>query len=435
MNCEILNTLYVKSNGEVLCNDDYGERVKLGVITREITAQDISALFNNEQYQTIRDAFSRGEVPWKGICEHCAFIRHDEPFSDYLSQKHITKLQVEPSLVCNLNCLGCTNDIQIATREKPHLMAPDTFEALLRALRDGGYRLDSIEFCGQGEPLMHPRFEAFVQIARRYYPQAWQRVITNGNFAYAKKLGSTTIDEIMVAGDGLYQKSYSSYRVKGEIDTVLQFMQDAVAAKIKSRPLVIWKYILFVFNDSDEEIKAAQEKALELGVDTLVFVITHSADRSLKYTMENIASLPVIAANVTTNAHPSFFDGVLYGKKKKSLVKRITGKFKKGCKAEIDEVLVMPGNILQIRGWAAAVQGVSRVVIRNRKKVVGETVLTDLRPDVEQVYPLFTRQPMGFRVSASLAAEPAQQESYSIDMYDDNEQHIARFTSVWMFTS
>lgn len=433
MNCEILSILYVKSNGEVLCNDDYGERVTLGVITQEMTAQDISALFSNEQYTTIRDAFSQGEVPWKGICEHCAFIRHDEPFSDDLSKKHITKLQLEPSLVCNLNCLGCTNDIQIATRAKPYLMAPETFEALLQALCDGDYRLDSIEYCGQGEPLMHPQFEAFVQIGRRYYPQAWQRVITNGNFSYASKLGNTIIDEIMVAGDGLYQKSYSSYRVKGEIDTVLQFMQDAVAAKVKSRPVVIWKYILFVFNDSDEEIKAAQEKALELGVDTLVFVVTHSADRSLKYTMENIASLPIIAANVTTNAHPSFFDGVLYGKQKKSLVQQVTGKFKKGCMAKIDEVLVMPGNILQIRGWAAALQGVSRVVIRNREETVGETVLTDLRPDVEKVYPGFTQQPMGFRVSASLAAKPAHKVHYSIDMYDENDQRIARFTSAWMF--
>jgi len=42
MNCDILSTLYVKSNGEILCNDDFGERISLGSCLSNNAAISIS---------------------------------------------------------------------------------------------------------------------------------------------------------------------------------------------------------------------------------------------------------------------------------------------------------------------------------------------------------------------------------------------------------
>lgn len=401
MNCEILQTLYIKSNGEILCNDDYGERVHLGQIDSQASL-DMDILFVNDAYTTIRRALARNTVPWPGICEHCAFLRHDEPYVDTLGDKRISKLQLEPSLLCNLNCLGCTNDQQIRNRKKPHMMKPETFELVLRTLKSQEYLLDSIEYCGQGEPLMHTRFSEFVEIAKRYYPSAWQRLITNGNFSYEKTVGSAPVDEIIVAGDGFFQESYSQYRVRGDITKVLKFVQAAVAAKQKGRPIVIWKYILFEFNDSTEELLAVQEKIAELGVDTLVFVVTHSAHRSQLYTMKTVTDLPIIKSNVTTNAHPVFYDGAVKGSIKKPLVQRLSELVRKNCLAQIDDVMLMPDNLLQIRGWAASVNRVGSIHLNVGNLLLGETQPTGFRPDVADAFPSFPFQPMEFRLSAQL---------------------------------
>lgn len=56
MNCDILSTLYVKSNGEILCNDDFGERVSLGSCRQSADDPDIHQTLNNDRYQHIREA-------------------------------------------------------------------------------------------------------------------------------------------------------------------------------------------------------------------------------------------------------------------------------------------------------------------------------------------------------------------------------------------
>lgn len=435
MNCEILHTLYIKSNGEVLCNDDYGERVLLADVAVDLPHGGMERLFSNDQYQHIRTAFSTGVVPWSGICEQCAFLRHEEPLTDLLATKHITKLQLEPSLLCNLNCRCCSNDVQVKERKQPHLMEPSTFEAVLGSLKEAGYRLDSVEYCGQGEPLMHPQFDQFVVLTREYYPHAWQRVITNGNFSYQKTLTSAPIDEIMVACDGVYQESYSQYRVKGKVDKVVRFMADAASARSKGRPQVIWKYILFEFNDGREELLAAQEKAGEIGVDTLVFVVTHSQYHSQQYTMETIAQLPIVSPLVTTNAHPSFFDGVQYGQVKRVPFRALLDKIAGRKMARIDEILVMPGDLLQMRGWAAAADmAIERIVVSCDDRQLGETLPTDLRPDVEAVYPRFTRQPLGFRFSCRLEQEGGKERKIGLELFGPAGARVGVFYFVCVFT-
>ena len=51
--------------------------------------------------------------------------------------------------------------------------------------------------------------------------------------------------------------------------------------------------ILLEFNDSDEELLAAQAEAQRLGVDEFLFVITHSAHRSRRFTQESAATVPL----------------------------------------------------------------------------------------------------------------------------------------------
>ncbi len=455
MNCEILSTLYMKSNGEILCNDDYGERICLGVVPDLEKDFDADLLLANEQYQLIRDAFSEGRVPWTSICQNCAFLRADEPIQDLLAKKIIKKFQLEPSLACNLACPCCSSFDQRRTRSKPHIMAPETFNAVLRSLKVRQYQLDWIEYCGQGEPLMNPRFSDFVEIGRRHFPEARQRLITNGNFNYQSATGGTFIDEIFVSCDGVYQQSYQQYRVRGQVKKALDFMRDTPREIEGHRQLLIWKYILFEFNDSDEEIMAAQKLAQELNVDTLLFVLTRSRFHSQKYTKETIGNLPILYPNVTTNAHPSFYKVFKQGQliperaASRGLLARLKRKssiwFKQGrltsegtaCdedyRSHLDEITILQQNILTLRGWAAGITPVSRVEIYWENTYIGTVIPCCSRPDVFSTFLDYYQSPAGFFFSSPLKTSVSEKAKIRLEIYSEN-CCVAKLENIYWFS-
>ncbi|MFZ5876660.1 MAG: radical SAM protein [Nitrospirota bacterium] len=301
MNCEILDTVYVRSNGDIPCDCDKGETVLLGEIDHRDPAWDIQQVLTNPKYEHIRKTLSVEVLPWGDVCANCAWLRTHEPFSDNLSRKKIRKIQLEPSLACNLECPCCSNKTQRQTRSKPFLMEIEAFDGLLTSLLRNSYTVGEIEYCGQGDPLMHPRFVEFVRTARARYPHARQRVITNGNFEYRKVIGDEFVDEIVVSCDGVFQQSYEQYRIGGEVQQVIDFMKAIPKTNGGRKQTIVWKYILFEFNDSDEEILAAQRLAHSLEIDMLMFVFTHSRFKSMKYRSETVSTLPIHFPNVTTN--------------------------------------------------------------------------------------------------------------------------------------
>lgn len=303
MNCEILETLYVRSNGDIPCNDDAGEEVLLGRVDLDDPAWSIEQVLGGAPFAEIRNKLSAGEAPWSQ-CQRCAWLRPHEPTADALAARKITKLQLEPSLRCNLKCPGCSNQAQSATRHRPHVMPISMYLCLLDSLRNQSYSVDQIEYCGQGEPLLHPKFSSFISLARGHLPSAIQRVITNGNVDYAKATGRQGMEEIFVSCDGLYQANYERYRVGGNVDRAIQFMRDVPKIENGIRQHLIWKYILFEFNDSIAEIEAAQRLAQELGVDTMLFVGTHSTYRSEYWLNGRTHEFPILYPNVATSVTP-----------------------------------------------------------------------------------------------------------------------------------
>ena len=63
MNCEILETLYLRSNGDVPCDCDAGEHTLLGLIRLPVENWSVAKLFGNHRYRHIRESFARGEAP------------------------------------------------------------------------------------------------------------------------------------------------------------------------------------------------------------------------------------------------------------------------------------------------------------------------------------------------------------------------------------
>jgi len=97
--------------------------------------------------------------------------------------------------LCNFNCIYCEcgwSTPGARPRFNPRAVVRDELERTLAAMAAGGERLDVITFAGNGEPTLHPEFEAVIDDAialrDRYMPGAGVSVLSN-----ATRLGSESV--------------------------------------------------------------------------------------------------------------------------------------------------------------------------------------------------------------------------------------------------
>ena len=300
MKCNILKNLYIKSNGDVRCDDDYGERILLGSL-KEHAEFFPDSFFNNPQYTKIRADFSNNTPPWREVCEKCAIFANGE-IEDSFKHKLIKKIQIEPSLHCSLLCTTCSRVGQIREGRKPFLLSLTVLENFLAGIVREHYKVEIIEFCGQGEPLNHPQFSAICQLIKQYLPDTKLHLITNANFDPQDKLVDCYLDEIVVSCDGVDQASYEQFRVSGNFNKCIEFMK--VAKQLYPSSKLIWKYIVFKHNDSDEQLIQAQQMADALPVNELQFIVTQYGPISQRFTQIEPEKFPIISRKATLKTHP-----------------------------------------------------------------------------------------------------------------------------------
>ena len=93
----------------------------------------------------------------------------------------------------------------------------------------------------------------------------------------AKRLVHSGIDEVTFSVDGASQETYVQYRQRGKFDVAIRNLRVMAEEKRRARrdvPHLNWRYILFKWNDSDEEMNRARRLAAEIGVDRLSWEIT-----------------------------------------------------------------------------------------------------------------------------------------------------------------
>ena len=92
------------------------------------------------------------------------------------------------------------------------------------------------------------------------FPHIYLYTSTNGlalNEEKARRLVHSGIDEVTFSIDGASQDTYVRYRQRGKFDKALANLRAMADEKRKSGrdvPHLNWRYILFNWNDSDEEM-------------------------------------------------------------------------------------------------------------------------------------------------------------------------------------
>ncbi|MDT9304248.1 MAG: 4Fe-4S cluster-binding domain-containing protein [Limnospira sp. PMC 1291.21] len=402
MYCEILSTLYVKSNGDIPCDDDYGEQVILANLNDSPTIGQIvkSPTLNNIETRLLLKL-----VPHDGICQNCAFFHPEQSFENRIRKFHLNKIQVETSLSCSLSCWGCSRIKQVRQRRGQLFLDKKQFQTLIVSCAEDNYNIDWVEYCGQGEPLNHPEFSQFVKIVSEFFPNTQQTLTTNGNNNFNLSVGEETLHQIIVSCDGASQEKYEIYRRGGDWEKCIRFMKDAVANKnANNHPHVIWKYILFDHNDSDEEIAKANEIAQNIGVDRLLFILTHSQGKSKRYTNENFSEIlkiaPSAVINLTCaliNSAPRKYSHVYVGKATEQLG---LPENKQKFRLYLDEIKMIDKQHLLLKGWAANLDfsQIKKLKVFANSKFLGYIEVSHLRRDVMKHFHIKENTQFGFAV-------------------------------------
>jgi MoaA/NifB/PqqE/SkfB family radical SAM enzyme len=135
------------------------------------------------------------------------------------SATQLAKLYIEPTNLCNLNCLTCIRNVW---NEPMGNMSDAVFDRVITGLR-GFSPTPSVFFGGLGEPLLHPKIIEMVTRVKAL--GATVEMITNGTLltkSLLERLVSVGLDNLWVSLDGARPESYADVRLGATLPGVLE---------------------------------------------------------------------------------------------------------------------------------------------------------------------------------------------------------------------
>ena len=149
------------------------------------------------------------------------------------SDPPLSKVYVEPTTACNLNCRTCMRN---SWEEPLGTMEMATYKRLLNGLR-GVPSLDTVAFWGFGEPLLHPGIVEMITLAGQ--TGAKTELITNGlllNREMAGGLVGAGLDTLVVSVDGTSPESHADIRSGVDLRAVRENVKTLLSvARSRSR--------------------------------------------------------------------------------------------------------------------------------------------------------------------------------------------------------
>ena len=264
------------------CADPYGRRI-LG----DARTTSVSGVWTGETTSSLRRDIVAGGSKFCGDCPLKLPLRKDEapPARDLNVGQLPSRLYVECTAACNISCSQacCAPETGITRTRQAGML---DFDLFTRVIDEAGPSLGRVDFFNYGEAFLHKRAVEMCEYIKTKFPHIYLYTSTNGlalTEEKARRLVHSGIDEVTFSIDGASQETYVKYRQRGDFAKALanlRAMTDEKAKAGRDVPQINWRYILFTWNDHDEEMTAARQMAVEAGVDRLCWEITDHPEDS-----------------------------------------------------------------------------------------------------------------------------------------------------------
>jgi MoaA/NifB/PqqE/SkfB family radical SAM enzyme len=271
-------TLVMLCDGRIVCGcaDPYAKRV-LG----DARTASIEEIWTGETISRLRQDLNGGSSTF---CGDCPLKRPLEPgeaprVRAIDAGRRPGRLYVECTAACNISCFQacCAPETGIARTRQAGMLDVDLFT---RVIDEAGPTLGRVDFFNYGEAFLHKRAVEMCEYLKSRFPHICLYTSTNGTAMteeQARRLVHSGIDEVTFSIDGATPDSYARYRQRGKFEVALRNLRAMAEEKRTSGrdlPQLNWRYILFRWNDSDEEMNLARALAVDVGVDRLCWEIT-----------------------------------------------------------------------------------------------------------------------------------------------------------------
>ena len=272
------STAVLLCDGRVVCGcaDPYAKRV-LG----DTRTSSLTAIWTGAVASGLRVDLNQGGSAFCGDCPLKLPLAATDvpPVRDLAVAAQPNRLYIECTAACNISCFQacCAPETGITRSRQAGMLDWDVFT---RVVDEAGPTLTRIDFFNYGEAFLHKRAVEMCEYIKSRYPHIYLYTSTNGLAVTedkARRLVHSGIDEVTFSIDGASQDTYARYRQRGTFALALanlRAMADEKTASGRDVPQLNWRYILFTWNDHDEEMARARALAIEVGVDRLCWEIT-----------------------------------------------------------------------------------------------------------------------------------------------------------------
>lgn len=320
---QVFDAMAIHANGDIVCwcVDVEGKHVYGNVFTDRI-----ADVYNGPAYREIREWLlqSRPDTWCPAVEYHCPLRAVPASRDLKTTECRVKLLRLEPVTYCNLRCPVCP--VETGFKQRPeltetrqHKMLPlDVMLDVIAQLPD----LEILEYFDYGEPFLHKDTITFLREVRRTRPDLLIATNTNGTVLTPAQIEAIAkeglLSRVIFSIDGATPESYKKYRIGGSFDKAFGKMKALAEAcraagtwnKYGDGPRgtvqIVWQYILFEWNDSDEEIALARELAREADL-PMTWIVTSGYGASKRFLpgsqeCASLLNLPDFFIHLSANA-------------------------------------------------------------------------------------------------------------------------------------
>ena len=246
-------------DGRIVCGcaDPYAKR-QLG----DCRTHSLADVWTGSTIQALRADLNGGGSEFCGDCPLKLPLTDDAaPTQRSLEVPPLpSRLFIECTAACNISCFKacCAPETGITRTREAGMLDFDLFK---RVIDEAGPTLGRVDFFNYGEAFLHKRAVDMCHYIKAHHPHIYLYTSTNGlafDETRARELVHTGIDEVTFSIDGAIQENYARYRQRGDLETALgnlAAMADEKQRAAADVPFLNWRYILFTWNDSEEEMR------------------------------------------------------------------------------------------------------------------------------------------------------------------------------------
>lgn len=250
------------------CYDIHGNG-RLG----DLNQNTFEEVFSGKPANFLRKSLAEGKIPIIDCvnCDEKKLVSKQTALKAVDNYRYPYKaIMVETNGGCNLDC-GCGRTIRKLMKYKT---PPSKIDIIAENLKRIGVK--HLCYYNLGEPFLSPNILCELKAFRSHMPDITFSLSTNGVMLNTpeKFQAALMFDEIVFSIDGCDQETASKYQKGTDFELAYGNMKNLVElrnARGLSKPQIIWKYVVFNWNDKKKHVNLTIDLANQAKVDEVCF--------------------------------------------------------------------------------------------------------------------------------------------------------------------